>query len=157
MFVEPGEFPPTMATARRSWNLRRVPSDAVRSLTQLLGATAFALATAAAYAQPLLDQADAVRLLEQSTFGPTDALVAHVQTVGVNGWLAEQFAAPPSQYPAFPYVPNSATVFCATDPNPQCPRDNYSLFQLQNEFFRNALTGRTSCGSGSPSRCRRSS
>jgi len=91
-------------------------------------------------AAPLLSQADATRLLEQTTFGPTDALVAHVQAVGVQGWLNEQFAAPESQYPVFPYAPPGPTTFCATNSNPNCLRDNYSLFLLQNAFFVNALT-----------------
>ena len=34
----------------------------------------------------------AVRFLEQSTFGPTPALVEHVQQVGFQGFLTEQFA-----------------------------------------------------------------
>ena len=92
-------------------------------------------------AAPLVDQADATRLLEQSTFGPTDALVAHVQAVGVQGWLNEQFVERESQYPPFPYVPPDANTYCATSTNPSCLRDNYSLFLLQNAFFNNALRG----------------
>ena len=85
-------------------------------------------------------QADAVRLLEQSTFGPTDALVAHVRAVGVQGFLSEQFAAPVSRYPAIKYVPaGQQGTFCPTDPNPQCARDYYTLFLLQNAFFQDAL------------------
>ena len=91
-------------------------------------------------AAPLLDQADATRLLEQTTFGPTDALIARVQAEGVQGWLNEQFAEPESQYPVFPYAPPDPTTFCATSTNPNCLRDNYSLFLLQNAFFSNALT-----------------
>jgi len=87
-------------------------------------------------------RADAARLLEQATFGPTDALVQHVITVGVPAFLAEQFAAAPSPYPAFKYVPAGAqATFCQTDPDPQCARDYYTLFQLQNAFFRDALAG----------------
>ncbi len=97
-------------------------------------------AMGAAAAAPLMDQADATRLLEQTTFGPTDALVAHVQSEGVTGWLNEQFAAPESQYPAFPYAPPDGTTFCASSADPNCLRDNYSLFLLQNAFFVNALT-----------------
>jgi len=85
-------------------------------------------------------QADAVRLLEQATFGPTDALVAHVQAIGVQGFLNEQFAVPASQYPAIKYVPaGQQATFCPTDPDPQCVRDYYTLFQVQNAFFQNAL------------------
>ena len=74
-------------------------------------------------------QADAVRLLEQSTFGPNDTLLAHMQSIGTQAFLNEQFAAPASQYPAFKYVPaGQQATFCATDPDPQCARDYYSLF-----------------------------
>ena len=87
-------------------------------------------------------QADATRLLEQSTFGPTDALVQHVIAIGVSGFLAEQFAAPESAYPAFKYVPaGMQSTFCPADPDPQCARDYYSLFLLQNAFFQDALAG----------------
>lgn len=103
-------------------------------------AALFSFSVSAAADAPL-DRADATRLLEQSTFGQTDTLVAHVQAVGVQGWLAEQFAAPPSRYPAFAYVPQNAQAYCATSPDPQCLRDNYSLFLLQNAFFRNAVSG----------------
>lgn len=85
-------------------------------------------------------QADIVRLLEQSTFGPSDAWVAHVAAVGVNGFLDEQLAASGSRYSSNKYVPaGGAATYCPTDPNPYCFRDYYSLFQLQNDFFRNAL------------------
>jgi uncharacterized protein (DUF1800 family) len=86
-------------------------------------------------------QADAIRLLEQSTFGPNDTLLTHVQSIGTQAFLNEQFAAPASQYPAFKYVPaGQQATFCPTDPDPQCPRDYYSLFLLQNGFFQNALS-----------------
>ena len=114
-------------------------------LRQIFAAFALVMASVASGAStppvPLVDQADAIRLLEQSTFGPTDALVAHVQAVGVQGWLNEQFLATGSQYPAFPYTPQNAQTYCATSSNPHCRRDSYSLFLLQNAFFRNALTG----------------
>jgi len=87
-------------------------------------------------------QADAVRLLEQSTFGPNDALVAHVVTVGAPAFLDEQLAASGSRYSSSKYVPfGQAVTYCPTDPDPQCRRDYYTLFQLQTDFFRNAITG----------------
>ena len=86
-------------------------------------------------------QADAVRLLEQATFGPDDALVAHVLAIGNQAFLDEQFAAPATIYPPLPYVPaGQQATFCATDPDPQCGRDYYSLFLLQNAFFQQALS-----------------
>jgi uncharacterized protein (DUF1800 family) len=111
-----------------------------RNCVASISAAFLSAAVIAASAAPL-DRSDATRLLEQSTFGPTDALVAHVQAVGVQGWLNEQFAAPPSRYPSFPYVPPNPVVYCAGSPNLFCVRDNYSLFLLQNAFFKNALSG----------------
>ncbi len=88
-------------------------------------------------------QADVVRLLEQATFGPNDALVAHVTAIGIDAFLEEQLAASGSRYSSTTYVPaNQARAYCATSPNPRCSRDYYSLFQLQNDFFGNALYGR---------------
>src|SRR5450755_2799134 len=90
---------------------------------------------------PAQSYADAVRLLEQSTFGPNDALITHVIDVGTQAFLDEQYSAPKSLYPVLKYVPAGQQVtFCPTDPDPQCPRDYYSLFLLQNTFFTNALT-----------------
>jgi uncharacterized protein (DUF1800 family) len=86
--------------------------------------------------------ADIARFLDQATFGPDDALAAHVKSVGIGGYLDEQFAAPASQYPAIQYVPaGQQATFCPTDPDPNCGRDYYSLFLVQNAFFDNALTG----------------
>ncbi len=86
--------------------------------------------------------ADNARFLDQATFGPSEALATHVANVGINGYLAEQFAAPATQYPALPYVPaGQAATFCPSDPDPYCGRDYYSLFLVQNAFFRNALAG----------------
>src|SRR5207237_9132656 len=87
--------------------------------------------------------ADPIRLLEQSTFGPNDTLLAHVQSIGMQAFLNEQFAAPPSQYPAFKYVPaGQQAMFWATDLDPQCARDYYSLFLLQTGFFQNAVSAK---------------
>ena len=66
--------------------------------------------------------------------------VAHVAAVGTQAFLDEQFAASGSRYSSNKYVPAiGAANYCPTDPNPYCARDYYSLFQLQNDFFRNAL------------------
>jgi uncharacterized protein (DUF1800 family) len=93
-------------------------------------------------------RADAYRLLGQATFGPTEALAARVESIGVEAWLGEQFAAPKSNYPNLPFVPYIAPDNCksdgtkpATDPQNICARDTYSLFQLQLTFLRNALNG----------------
>ncbi len=87
-------------------------------------------------------RADVVRLLEQATFGPNEGLIAHVEAIGIPAYLDEQFAAAGSRYSSSKYVPAGAAVtFCPTDPNPYCVRDYYTLFQVQTDFFRNALSG----------------
>ena len=43
-------------------------------------------------ANPLVSVAAARRFLEQGAFGPTPGDAAHVQSVGFQGWLKEQFA-----------------------------------------------------------------
>jgi uncharacterized protein (DUF1800 family) len=121
-----------------------------RYCTRILRVPLFAAAigaatwNVAAHAQsaPALAYADAVRLLEQSTFGPNDALVAHVMQVGTQAFLNEQYAASPSTYPVLKYVPaGQQATYCPADPDPTCARDYYSLFLLQNAFFTNALNG----------------
>ncbi len=61
------------------------------------------------------------RFLEQSTWGPTPQLIAHVQQIGFQTFLNEQFAATNSTYPA--------------------PGPNDDMSVVQNRFFVNALTG----------------
>ncbi len=87
----------------------------------------------------VITQADAVRFLEQSTFGPTPELVAHVQSVGFEAFLEEQFNAPASSYPTLPLYPTTAPADCPSGST--CRRDNYSMYPLQNRFFTNALYG----------------
>jgi uncharacterized protein (DUF1800 family) len=66
-------------------------------------------------------RAAAARLLEQSTFGPTPALIQHVQQVGMQAFLNEQFAATASPYPT--------------------PTSNQDISVVKQRFFTNALTG----------------
>ncbi len=65
--------------------------------------------------------AAAARFLEQTTFGPTPALIQHVQQVGMQGFLNEQFAATASTYPT--------------------PPANSDISVVKQRFFTNALTG----------------
>ncbi len=44
----------------------------------------------------------AARILDQTTFGPTASLIQHVQQVGINRWLREQFDAPQTVLPVIP-------------------------------------------------------
>jgi uncharacterized protein (DUF1800 family) len=90
---------------------------------------------------------DAARLLEQATFGPTPSEVIRVTSLGLDGYLNEQLAAPATGYLGFTFVPHAPAADCKFDSaNPAstaslCARDNYSLFQVQRAFFQNALTG----------------
>jgi len=91
--------------------------------------------------QPYSARADVIRFLEQATFGPTPALTAHVQAVGFAAYLQEQFAAAASTYPSLPEQPESAKAGCPAGSPATCLRDNYSMYPLQVQFFRNALSG----------------
>jgi uncharacterized protein (DUF1800 family) len=71
---------------------------------------------------PAITPAAAARFLEQSTFGPTSALIAQVQQIGLPAFLAGQFGAPSSTY---------------ADPAPGVT----PLLPTQQTLFTNALTG----------------
>jgi uncharacterized protein (DUF1800 family) len=77
--------------------------------------------TAAALAvQAPVTEAGAIRFLEQATFGPTPTDIAHVQSIGYDAWLTEQFGLSVAPLP-------SAT-------------DRTTLETVQTSFFKNALT-----------------
>jgi uncharacterized protein (DUF1800 family) len=71
--------------------------------------------------KPLMTYLDAVRFLEMATFGPTPADIQHIQTIGRDAWLAEQFNMPESIWPE--------------------PYPGEGLARLQDSFFTIALTG----------------
>ena len=123
---------------------------------------------------------DAARFLEEATFGPSFATdpadpnypvsVTHVQELGFQGWLNEQFNRP-VLFPDDPTVPNIGTNYaspgdpglcddapagtgggicwspanaaatCTNNGPSTCNRDNYSAYLLQSQFYFNALTG----------------
>ena len=89
--------------------------------------------------------ADAARLLEQATIGVIQADVATVQSMGVSAYIDSQIALPPTQYTGFSYVPHTAPATCVTDPatptdaSSLCARDDYTIFQVQRQFFQHAL------------------
>src|SRR5262245_31782689 len=83
--------------------------------------------------------AEAARFLKQSTWGPTTDLIAHVETVGFEQFLDEQFTAPISSYPTLSLVPTTPPEDCPA--MTVCRRDNYTLYPVQTRFFTNALYG----------------
>ena len=92
-----------------------------------------------------VDPMDAARLLEQATFGVTASDVAHVQSIGIDAYISEQIAYPPTQYTGYSYTPHTAPTSCSGDgSNPPdaaslCAREQYTPFQVQLDFFTHAL------------------
>jgi uncharacterized protein (DUF1800 family) len=120
-------------------------------LLRLSGLAAAVLVSHAAWAAPL-PEPEARRLLSQATFGPTDASVQELMSLGRSAWLQRQFSTTGSDYLGLPYMDHNAAVGCppppppaasAPPPNPDpvaiCKRDHYSLFQVQRQFFANAI------------------
>jgi uncharacterized protein (DUF1800 family) len=73
----------------------------------------------------------AARLLDQATFGPTAADIAHVQAVGLDGYLAEQFAQPTTLLAQIP-----------TNPLPNlCLANNTAYTCAESEWWQTAVQG----------------
>ena len=82
------------------------------------------LGCAAAPAQTVTSAA-ATRFLQQASWGPSAASVAHVQAIGFANWINEQFGIAPSDIPDV--APNANGV------EPMAP--------AQEQFFYNAVNG----------------
>jgi uncharacterized protein (DUF1800 family) len=106
--------------------------------------------TPKAYVAGEASAADVTRLLEQATWGPKDSEVARVREMGLRAFIDEQMSAPvsnPAQgsdYADLATVVDDSTQRCpatldATARN-TCFRDNYTMYPLQVQFFKNALT-----------------
>jgi len=54
----------------------------------------------------------AARLLDQSSFGPTDSLIEHVQTIGLSNYVDEQLALPPTLMA----LTSSFSLSCGSNP-----------------------------------------
>jgi uncharacterized protein (DUF1800 family) len=91
---------------------------------------------------------DELRFLDQSTFGATKTDLADVQAIGYAGFLDKQFSLPRTGYNGFTYLSSQAPAECRgsasnkESPQSLCNRDHYSLFEVQRQFFANAMTGR---------------
>jgi len=82
---------------------------------------------------------DAVRFLEQATFGPTEATLQEVAQKGPALALEEQFVKPMSGYGTFTFIDPDPRRGCPDGSPDTCYRDNYTVFPLQRAFFRNAV------------------
>ena len=92
------------------------------------------LPLSATSAAPTFDEA--ARFLEQSTFGPTYDLISHVQQVGFDAFISEQFALPAPALPVLDNWPQTIPSTCTGT----CQRDNYSMYPLQVGAFAGLLT-----------------
>lgn len=108
--------------------------------------------TPKAYGPGEATAADVTRLLEQATWGPNTSEVTRVQQLGLRAFIDEQFNAPVlnttkgSDYPDLPTStddsahPDACPSTLDTNARNICLRDKYSMYPLQVQFFKNALT-----------------
>ncbi|HUK33834.1 MAG TPA: DUF1800 family protein, partial [Vicinamibacterales bacterium] len=104
---------------------------------------------------PTAVSADVWRLLNQATFGASQAEAAKVVALGgVQKWVDDQLQMPLGQgYPDTKYnhiqltasydctnTDSLGVAFAATAPEAQCNRDHLTLAMLQRDFFNNAVT-----------------
>lgn len=106
------------------------------------GAASAAPAASAASAASVSTR-DAVRLADQASFGPTEALVADIQAQGTAGWINSQLGLNASRYtsgngPEVNQYTGSGN-FC-DGKGSNCWRDWSSTEPLVWDFYRNALT-----------------
>jgi hypothetical protein len=88
-------------------------------------------------------QRDAVRLADQASFGPTEALLATIRTQGATKWLAQQMTLTNSRYSSggdqrVHQHTSQNSDFC-TGRGDNCWRDWYSSTPLVWDFYRNAV------------------
>ncbi len=91
---------------------------------------------------------DRIRFLEQATFGPTAELDQRIRRIGLRTWLADQFEEtyPTFAYPEFPLMSATPPSTCdgnatVPDSDPLCFRNVYSMYPMQNWFFKEAFYG----------------
>lgn len=79
---------------------------------------------------PKATLAAAARLLDQATFGPTMADIAHVQSVGIDAYIAEQFNVPTTKLADIPANPLPAV----------CLNANNAAVCAESEWWQAAIT-----------------
>lgn len=124
-------------------------------VTDSLGQTATTLVQrAVVQTAPAVATTDANvwRLLNQATFGASQAEAARVNSLGIAGWISDQMAKPISGYPDAKYnrIQLNTSADCTTampgggnypadSPQALCARDHLTLAGLQRDFFTNAM------------------
>ncbi len=94
-------------------------------------------------------EADVVRLLEQASLGPTEALVQEVKTRGIAAWIDEQIPLNQTRYTQLPWFdPPNDNFLCRNDQTPPHTPEKFCLYNKLSphpvgwEFFRQSTTGR---------------
>lgn len=110
--------------------------------------------TPKAYGPGEASAADAKRLLDQATWGPTVAEIERVRQMGLRAFVDEQLSATPlnpargSNFASLEFMPDDSSqpAGCPTtnpgDPTynqANCLRDKYRIYPVQVQFFKNAL------------------
>jgi uncharacterized protein (DUF1800 family) len=115
------------APARRAW-------AAAALAVALLAACGGAKEDEAAAVETPPTSAEAARFLTQATFGPTEAEVQRVVTLGYSRWIDEQFTRPATSHRAF-WDAQDAVVKAANANN------SIGSDGVYNSFWRQAVTG----------------
>jgi uncharacterized protein (DUF1800 family) len=95
---------------------------------------------------------DRVRFMEQAAFGVNSTLEMRVRRLGYSTWLEDQMEEKRDsgggiRFSTYPYPPVAPVSTIVNEACPDvakrvsCTRDNYSMYPLQNWFFREALYG----------------
>ncbi len=90
---------------------------------------------------PSMSTLDAVRLAQQASFGPSEALVADIASQGAAAWVAGQITRTGSRYTlgGSDAVHRTSGAFCGDGSDDNCWRDNFTGIPLLWEFYRNAI------------------
>ncbi|WP_162173463.1 DUF1800 family protein [Pseudacidobacterium ailaaui] len=130
--VTPSSITSTSMVARISTLSLQMNSIPVQVTNPDPGSASSNVATLA-IPQPAATITAATRLLDQASFGPTLAAVSHVQSVGINGYLQEQFAMQPSLVTEMPNTYDQyAHMYPSCQNIPDCASDDYFI---QNMIF----------------------
>jgi uncharacterized protein (DUF1800 family) len=86
---------------------------------------------------------DRIRFIEQASFGASPELDNRIRRLGLRVWLNQQFSAPyPTiPYPDIPLMPTNATTDCQNNIPANCIRDHYTMYPVQNWFYKEAFYG----------------
>ncbi|MHA6723394.1 DUF1800 domain-containing protein [Sphingomonas sp. RS2018] len=85
---------------------------------------------------------DAVRLARQATFGPTTDVVNRIVSLGINGWIDEQFAATGSKYDDIASTTGVAQNYCTAGAgvgDTACNRKYFSREPVAMRFYADAM------------------